>query len=429
VARTSAPEALPAASLPEALGVLVTGVLPALIRGLFSPRPWAMRVLTRLNADRRLVSVLSGVRSKRDGQGVRLLGGRIVVLWGEEAIREVLDYSATVYDAGSGAKAKGMRHFQPDALTLSHGEEWRDRRAFTDYVLASGDRTHPCAPHFVAAIEDELDRLAVAGTLDWRHWEQLFDRITLRVMFGDEARTDTELTAQLERLMAESNRLVGLKRGDRYIDFYSRLERRLAQAGEHSLAARAAEAPQSPVTDVPHQFPHWMFAMRDTLAANAFRALAVIVADPSRVSRARSDGDYLEGCLHEAMRLWPTTPLLAREAVQDATVAGTRIPEGTQLMLLNVFSHRDAAHVDRADEFVPERWLDRAPDYRFNHLSNGSQDCPGGPLVLLLGSAVVAGVLNRYDLALTEPQIPARGSLPHMLNFFETRFTARSRGS
>ncbi len=128
---------LPSASLSESLSVLGVGVVPALVRGLFAPRRGAMKLLTRLDTDRRAVSVLSGLRRRHGGEGVRLLGGRIAVLWGTEAIGEVLGQSAKTYASDSGAKGKGMSHFQPDALTLSRGEEWRDRRDFTEAVLAS----------------------------------------------------------------------------------------------------------------------------------------------------------------------------------------------------------------------------------------------------------------------------------------------------
>ena len=127
------------ASLGESLGVLVTGVLPALVRGsVLAPRRGAMKLLTALDADRRAaIACWRGCGAEHDGQGVRLLGGRIVVLWGVDAIREVLDRSAETYASDAGAKAKGMSHFQPDALTLSRGEEWRDRRRFNEAVLAS----------------------------------------------------------------------------------------------------------------------------------------------------------------------------------------------------------------------------------------------------------------------------------------------------
>ncbi len=113
------------------------------------------------------------------------------------------------------------------------------------------------------------------------------------------------------------------------------------------------------------------------------------------------------------MRLWPTVPLIAREATRDTELAGEQIDEGTQVMVLNVFNHRDpdalGAGGDRLD---PERWQNgAAADYRFNHLSHGSQVCPGIPLVLLFGKAVLASTLQRFDLLLLEPELEA-GALP-----------------
>jgi cytochrome P450 len=435
------PGGLGDATLTESLTVVGTGVLPALIRGLFSPRPRAMKFLTAQNADGRTVAELTKLRRKYGGDGIKLLGGRLIVLWGEPAIREVLDGSADAYAGNAGAKAKGMSHFQPDALTMSYGEEWRDRRRFNEAVLAARQRVHPFAGRFLAVLEDEVGRMGLVDRLAWPDWEQLFDHVTLRVIFGDDARNDQELTAHLERLMAEGNRLVGLSPNDDYYELYGRLERYLQNPAPGSLIGQMAEAPHSDATRVVQQIPHWMFATRDTLAQNAFRALAAIAADDAVCGRVRDEIDsadlndpeavtglaYLQGCLQEAMRLWPTTPLLARETKREVTLAGEKVDEGTQVLILNVFNHRDADHVEQANRLVPERWNTDEPDYRFNHLSHGSQDCPGGPLVLLLGAAALGQILTRYSVTLEEPQLPAGGDLPHVLNFFETRFAVRPR--
>jgi cytochrome P450 len=127
------------------------------------------------------------------------------------------------------------------------------------------------------------------------------------------------------------------------------------------------------------------------------------------------------------MRLWPTTPLLARETKREVTLSGEKLDEGTQILILNVFNHRDADHVEDANRLTPERWQQKQPDYRFNHLSNGAQDCPGGPLVLLLGKTALAQTLQRYRLTLEHPRLPTTGDLPYMLNFFETRFSVSPR--
>jgi cytochrome P450 len=380
---------------------------------------------------------LAEVRHEHPGQGVALLGGRIVVLWGPAAIKEVLDQSADVYASDSGAKAKGMCHFQPDALTLSRGEDWRDRREFNESVLATSERVHPLAERFLAVVDDEVTRLRIGPDLEWADFEELFDHITLRVIFGDSSRGDREITEGLEKLMGQANRLVGLSQSDDYFEFYGAIERKLRDPEPGSLLSRYVDAPQTDRTRVAHQVPHWIFAMRDTLGANVYRALALIVSQPEAEKRVRDEIDdadltdpaavdglrYLEGCFQEAMRLWPTVPLLARETTRDTTLAGRKLDEGTQVMMLNAFNHRDPEQPD-TNRLEPERWAGGERDYRFNHLSNGTQDCPGGSLVLLLGKAVLARMLAEYKLHLVEPKVPPGGELPHMLDFFAIRFGA-----
>jgi cytochrome P450 len=426
------------ASLAESLQFVATGLLPSLARGLFKPRRGAMKRLTALETDARAIRALSSIREKHGGDGVRLLRGKMALLWGAPAIREVLDNSASTYASDGGAKRKGMDHFQPDALTISRGEEWRDRRAFNESVLASSERLHPFAQRFAEVVRDEVDRLRIGPELEWKAFEGLWDHITLRVIFGDHARGDQELTDLLAKLMNQGQRLVGAgEPNDDYYEMYGKIERYLKDPQEGSLVAHVAQAPQSDRTRVAHQVPHWMFAMRDTLGANAYRALALIVADPSLCSRVREeisgadlsdpaaiDGmQLLEGVLHEAMRLWPTTPLLARETTRDVELGGARLEEGTQIFMLNIFNHRAPEGIDDANRVVPERWAgDHPAEYRFNHLSNGSQDCPGGPLVLLLGKAVLAHMLDQWSFKLLEPSLPAGGDQPAMLDFFAIRF-------
>ena len=430
------------ASLAESLKFVATGLLPSLARGLFKPRRGAMKRLTALDTDARAIQALTAIRKKHGGEGVRLLRGRMAVLWGAGAIREVLDHSADTYASDGGAKAKGMCHFQPDALTLSRGADWRDRRTFNESVLAYPERVHPFAERFMAVVADEVARLRIGPSLEWGAFEGLFDHVTLRVVFGDRARGDQQLTGLLAKLMEEANRIAGLKTSDDYYELYGRIERYLADPEPGSLIARVSQAPQTDRTRVAHQVPHWMFATRDTLGANVYRALAAIAADAALCARVRGeiagadlsdpaavDGmRLLEGCLHEAMRLWPTTPLLAREVTRDVDLGGAKLAEGTQVMMLNVFNHRAPEGVTDANRMVPERWTGGAPtEYRFNHLSNGTQDCPGGPLVLLLGKAVLARMLDEYSLKLVSPSLPAGGDMPAMLDFFSIRFDAEPR--
>ncbi|MFL5561549.1 MAG: hypothetical protein ACJ79K_08750 [Gemmatimonadaceae bacterium] len=379
------------ASLGESLRFLATGLIPSVARGLFSPRPRAMKLLTRLNSDGRAIEFMDGIRSKYGGDGVRFMRGKMTVLWGEDAIREVLDNSATKYASDAGAKKKGMSHFQPDALTLSRGEDWKDRREFNEAVLdADAQRAR-----IVDVVNEEVDRMRIGDGLTWGRWEQLFDHITLRVIFGNSARNDQDLTDLLEKLMQQANRIAGLKTTDDYYELYGKLDKYLANPDPYSLIARIKDAPQTDRTRIAQQIPHWIFAMRDTLGANAYRALALA---------ASGHAEDLAGTLKEAMRLWPTTPLIAREKVDD----------GSQVMILNAFNHRDPSEPD-FNQVKP----DREHSYRFNHLSNGTQDCPGADFVMLIGTAVLERMLSQYKLRYDGPTLDPP---PTMLNFFETRF-------
>ena len=180
--------------------------------------------------------------------------------------------------------------------------------------------------------------------------------------------------------------------------------------------------------------------MRDTLGANAYRALAAIAAGPELARRAReeiagadlADPEAVAGLSHLGLPAGGHAAVADHAAAgprddRETRLAGDRLDEGTQVMILNAFNHRDAERVPDADRFRPERWADGERDYRYNHLSNGSQDCPGGPLVHLLGTAVLARVLDAYELRLVAPELHPEGEVPHMLDFFAVRFGVRAR--
>jgi cytochrome P450 len=186
--------------------------------------------------------------------------------------------------------------------------------------------------------------------------------------------------------------------------------------------------------------------MQDTLAINCLRALALVASHPEQGLRADEEVaalgsggpssaadvaglDYLEACLQEAMRLWPTTPMLSRETVREVEWNGATVPAGTQVLIVNVFHHRDRETHDFADRFAPEEWLegDAASDWSFNHFSHGPQGCVGAGLALFVGKAVLATLMARRRISLLEPDLDPQRPLPHMLDFFRLRFAASPR--
>ena len=142
--------------------------------------------------------------------------------------------------------------------------------------------------------------------------------------------------------------------------------------------------------------PHWLCATHDTLAISSFRCLALLASHEEQRTRALDDDAYMEACLHEAMRLWPTTPMLARETTTDVDWNGATVPAGTQVLIVNTYFHRNPDTHEFADRFSPEAWIEgtAADDWSFNHLSHGPQGCPGSRLALFLGAKMLATVLG-----------------------------------
>ena len=180
--------------------------------------------------------------------------------------------------------------------------------------------------------------------------------------------------------------------------------------------------------------------MWETLGANTVRALAAILAHPDVEGNVRGELSsvdpatpagilgllYLEGCLQEAMRLWPTTPMLVRETLVADTLGGFVVPSGRQVIIWNSPNHRNRDAYPLADAFTPELWIEGPPSALFNHLSSGPQVCAGVNLLLFIGKAVIATMLAHGRYVLLEPPLDPTRPLPHAYNVFEVRVRRRA---
>ena len=435
------PRDFPHASTVEGVRFTAQVVLPNVIQGLFRRRRRAVAVAKRLGVDGQAVGLIAGLR-RRHGPGpiwIRAVKDEALLVTSRDDVRRVLEGAPHPFAADPEAKKRGMAHFQPDALTISRGPLWEKRRRFTEAVLDTGQPQHRLAGRFRSVVGEEAAALLSTrgGRLEWDPFNDAVRRVTRRVVLGDRARDDEEVSDLLGKLMDEANGLPS-KHSEHFEPFMARIREYVSAAEEGSLAGLTAEAPADEETRAEGQLVHWLFALGDTLAINAFRALALIASHPRQraaveeelgsADLAEAPGivglSYLEACLEEAMRLWPTTPLLSREAVEDVEWDGAVIPAGTQVFISNLFNHRDSETHDYANRFEPEAWTegDAGDDWSFNHLSHGPQGCPGAGLALFVGKALLADLLTQRRLELLAPKLDPERPLPHSLDFFEVRF-------
>ncbi|MFN8089772.1 MAG: cytochrome P450 [Mycobacterium sp.] len=426
-------EDFPHASVLEGIRFTAQIGAPNVILGLFTKRELPSRVAATLGTDYLGYRLVEGmVRSYGPGPFyVRVARDEALLLHNPDDIKFVLNGSPDPFASDLEPKRKGMAAFQPDALTISRGEIWADRRKFAEYVLDSTKPLHRLAQAFVNVAKETAEQLATE-TIRWQNFNAAFQRLTRRVVFGDRAADDTQLTETLIDMMSAGNKLPG-EPAPEYAEFIQRIEGYLVDPDPNSLASLVASAPTAPDVKPATQMVHWLFAMGDTLAVNVFRALGVLGTHGEQrheveVEMANKDIgspkgiaglEYLAGCVSEAMRLWPATTMFGRVAIRDVQFpSGAVLPEGRQVLIYNVFNHRNRDRIPYADKFSPGEWVsgDAGSNWSFNFMSHGTQVCPGYGLSIFLGQAVLAHLIDRGTPEVSGTRLDPTKPLPYSLD-------------
>jgi cytochrome P450 len=432
---------LPTASLPEAVRTFATVVLPVAAKGAIARRPLAVRLGQLLDADARAVRQVQRLRS-RYGPGpvvLRVPGRRLTLPLEPDQVHRVLNESPEPFAIDTREKKAALAHFQPEGLLISTPDERRHRRTFNEAVLDTGSPLHPLAEPMTGAVRDEarqlLARAEHTGTLTWDEFSVAWWRAVRRVVLGDSARDDDQLTDDLLRLRKDANwSFLKPRRAERRRRFLERLEQYVGRAEPGSLASLVAGLPAHPDTARTQQIPQWLFAFDATNWAS-FRALALLGSHPEAAARVRDELDqapdlpFARACLLESLRLWPTTPAILRDTTAETRWAGGVLPAGASVMVFAPFFHRDDTRLPEAHRFAPDLWLRERTDadWPLVPFSGGPGMCPGRNVVLLTASTMLATLLERHDLRLLagadlDPSRPLPGTLsPFALRFAVTR--------
>jgi cytochrome P450 len=411
---------------------------PNVLQGLFRRRETVVRVAGMAASDQLAYRLTAGLVRKYgpDPFYVRVAKDEALLVSHPDDIRRVLEGSPSPFASDPDAKKKGMVAFQPDALTISRGDLWANRRAFAEAVLDTGKPVHRLGDRFAAIAVAEADALLARGEpIQWEALNAAFQRLTRRVVLGSAAAEDTSLSDRLGDLMAAGNKMPG-KPDPAYAEFEAALQKYVDDPDPDALTGLVAQAPQDGETRVAGQLVHWLFAMGDTLPANLFRALALLATHPAALAVVRAEFDeaapseaaaaaaatYTAGCLLDAMRLWPTTSLFGRVLTEDHRFPnGELVKEGTQVLIHNLFNHRNRERIPFADTFAPEEWAegDAGSDWSFNFFSNGPQGCPGAGLSIFLATAFLARLVIEGDpKVLSGPRLRPATPLPYSLDIY-----------
>ncbi|WP_431895184.1 hypothetical protein [Nonomuraea sp. bgisy101] len=375
------------ASLWETLRLGVEVALPIIAQGAVLRRPLGVRLAALTRADQRANRLLARLRDRHDGGPllVRIpLRGWAVIPLSEADVRRTLH--GAEFTPANKEKQGALGHFQLDALLVTRDPELRaQRRAFNEEVL----RPDMIADAVRAKVADEVATLPTRGVITWPEFHTAQRRIARRVVLGDAARDDEQLTRLLDRLRGDANwSYFAARRTDVRVAFQRRLEAHLRRAEQGSLARVLAQTRADPAVHPEGQAPHWLFAY-DAAGVAAWRALALLSA-----REEPRDADRLRAAMRESLRRWPTTPAILRDTTAPTTWRGVTVPAGSMVAVVTSF-------------------MDEVP------FSDGPARCPGEGLVMLTATHVLDEILREREVRMV--------GRPPLLDHFRLRFAVRPR--
>ncbi|KAF8780048.1 hypothetical protein HU200_002016 [Digitaria exilis] len=123
-----------------------------------------------------------------------------------------------------------------------------------------------------------------------------------------------------------------------------------------------------------------------------------------------NDMDFLKAVIKETLRLHAPAPLLAPHlSMADCDIEGYTIPSGTRVIVNAWALARDPSQWERAEEFMPERFMKDgsafAIDYRGNYLTylpfgTGRRICPGISFAISGIEIMLANLVYHFNWAL-----------------------------
>ncbi|XP_039306246.1 cytochrome P450 4C1 isoform X2 [Solenopsis invicta] len=118
--------------------------------------------------------------------------------------------------------------------------------------------------------------------------------------------------------------------------------------------------------------------------------------------KSLQDLQYLERCIKEALRLYPSVYFISRITSEETQLKTCLIPAGTLVILNFYITHRDSnfwtnPEIFDPDRFLPENIRNRHP-YSYLPFSAGPRNCIGQRFALLELKAMIAPLIHNFCL-------------------------------
>ena len=115
---------------------------------------------------------------------------------------------------------------------------------------------------------------------------------------------------------------------------------------------------------------------------------------------------YLEACIKESLRLYPSVPVIGRQLQDDLLIDGENAPKGSTVIIFTYLLHRNETVWKNPELFLPERFLDNAVEldsapkhtFAFIPFSAGPRNCIGQKFAMMEQKIGLSKVLRKIVL-------------------------------
>nr|CAH0113238.1 unnamed protein product [Daphnia galeata] len=174
-------------------------------------------------------------------------------------------------------------------------------------------------------------------------------------------------------------------------------------------------------SDIREEVDTFMFEGHDTTSAAITWSILLIGSHPEvqelvneELDRVFGDSDrpvtmtdlnelkYLECCIKEALRLYPSVPIISRSCQEDFIIGGDEIPAGTSVSICPYFLHRDPKYFPDPEHFRPERFQaensEKRHPYSYVPFSAGPRNCIGQRFALLEEKSILSAIFRNFHV-------------------------------
>jgi cytochrome P450 len=351
--------------------------------------------------------------------------------------------------------ARSLKPLVGEGVLMSEGETWKRQRKSLAPVFTPA-ATGGLLPHFIAAGAGLVEAL---DGHDRTNLAQAFHRSTLdavlRALFSRRADAEGAVLADLARRYMEGpahfNLMDFVARGANDLTFLDGERHRLGKRwfvavdalieerrrNPHAevldlldklLAARDEAGEPLPDQEIRDQCSSMLAAGFETTSRLLFWAAYLLALDPTTQARVRAEvvalppeqvtslddlkaWPLLRSVLFETLRLYPSAPMIARQAFEADEVLGCAVVPGCMITISPWVMHRHRKLWDAPTTFRPERFIDQPHPWGvegFIPFGMGPRVCIGAGFALAEAQIILASLLARFEVSMASerPVLP-----------------------